>query len=238
MHIVRPLTVGPILGSVTENDARIFGRGDSALGSGILKITLGRIRYRRKGRGRYSTREFRFNRTFDFTGAITLLELQPAADYEYQVGFVDDPEAQALELDWSYVPVYSFRTAPNDTESSTTVLLGSCCYRGFDEDQRADKTFRRMNEIVKEHGADATILMGDQIYADSLGDGLACIKDTTRPRTIQDTYRVMALIARALEYSTCPNDGIEANLTISVHGNPDKTTVIAAGNAVPRAPFA
>lgn len=188
---VKALTVGPILGSVTGNNARVFGRGEyhqytrallqwwnSRLGK--KRHFFGVTRIRLLGEFNFQTpRIFRINPNFDMTGIAIFNNLLPEKDYEYQIGWVECYRKNLDNLekeifDWSNIPIYQFKTAAIDTYQSRSFVFGSCRYllRLFGSsffDDRGDKTFRSiLRQIDAGIATDALIMVGDQIYADDL----------------------------------------------------------------------
>ena len=133
---------GPILGAVTPDSARIFGRGSEK------KQYIGVARIRREGETEYSQeRSFRVQATFDFTGVAVFSELEDLSRYTYQMGWVEQQDGS------TYVDTQSFRTATaNRQQKRSFVLCGSCCYlltvaiRRFDPlDTKSTRVWIRMH---------------------------------------------------------------------------------------------
>lgn len=170
---VRPFSVGPIVGTATQNSVRILG----VLPGGTLKAgekrALGRIRWRREGDERWrGPVDFRLNGDFDSSGVVVLRNLRPDSRYQFQAGAVDDPDADDRELDWHAVKGGRFRTAPSDPAQPVSFLFGSCCYRFVDpehrvEDSRGDRIFSVMSENAGRTPTDFVLFGGDQVYADA-----------------------------------------------------------------------
>ena len=110
---VQPLTVGPILGAVTGQSARLLGRGDDAPEASILAgiwngfrtrilrqppsppYRLGVIRIRAiPGSSFQPPQFFKLDPTFDLTGIAVLGNLRPIQRYEYQMGWIVLPRNQ------------------------------------------------------------------------------------------------------------------------------------------------
>ena len=188
---VKALTVGPILGAVTGNNARVFGRGGHhKYTQGLLpwwnfrigkkSHSIGVARIRILGTSNFQPPiVFRINPNFDMTGVAIFNNLLSEKDYEYQIGWVEyyRKNWNSLEkeiLDWSNIPTYKFKTAATDSNQPRSFVFGSCRYllRLFGDslfDDRGDKTFRSiLQQIDAGKSTDALIMVGDQIYADDL----------------------------------------------------------------------
>ena len=181
-HQVRPFSVGPILGHVGTDCARIFARAFP--GNAIHeKPNLGRLRIRKSAGSPWASYAFRLNHNFDWSGLREIRGLDPSTTYQYQAGWVDT-EDESAELSWSGIERWSVRTASDSPDKPMSFLLGSCLYPYFvkdDEpgetegakwtaDSRFDKSFRAMVEQFSTGSkkADLMLLLGDQVYADPL----------------------------------------------------------------------
>ena len=115
--------VGPILGAVSPDSARLWGRGREPR-KGVLRRMFGAARFRKKGESTYSpAQHFKLNPNFDLTGVTVLHSLKADTDYEYEIGaFAADIEFEHLSgsngpqpnLVWKEAHQGSFRTASKD----------------------------------------------------------------------------------------------------------------------------
>ena len=234
---VKTLTVGPILGSVTGSNARIFGRGkyeqytqalfkcwnslfDKKLHYfGIAKIRAGgELNFQRP-------KIFRINPNFDMTGVVIFNNLLTEQDYEYQIGWVkcyrkNLENLEGERFDWSNVPTYKFKTAATDSDRNRSFILGSCRYllrilgsSLFDD--RGDKTFRSiLRQIDSGVATDGLIMVGDQIYADDLNFIAADQKIHQFFKRYQEAFSqpyIRKLMAQVPTYMTLDDHEIEDN---------------------------
>ena len=176
--------VGPILGAVSTESARLWGRGHGPRNGGLRRM-FGAARFRKKGRDFGPAQYFKLNPNFDLTGVTVLHPLTAQTDYEYQIGgfqadlefedltAFDDPRSES-ELDWRDAHGASFRTATSDPEVPRSFIFGSCRYLlrlfgGSWFDDRGDKVFRSiLAQIENGRPIDKLLMLGDQIYADDL----------------------------------------------------------------------
>ncbi len=171
--------VGPILGAVSPNSARLWGRGPERRSEGTLRRAFGAARVRQTGRPFGPTQYFKLSPVFDLTGVTVFQGLRPDTEYEYEIGtFFADAELDdlpaAVQPDWSDAHRSKFRTAARDRNAPRSFVFGSCRYLlrlfgGSFFDGRGDKTFRSINrQIAAGRRTDAVLMLGDQIYADDL----------------------------------------------------------------------
>lgn len=182
---ISELTLGPIVGYTTNKSARIFGRGNLKLNaesdSGYLKCH-GIARCRIAGETEFGMpMVFKMNPNFDFTGITEFENLEPGKKYEYEIGFFyleADTETinknnLLIDVDWTHCSSGEFTTCTADIEKDISLFFGSCRYllkvfggslAFFDE--RGDKTFRSMLNLIKKKPVDQLMMIGDQIYAD------------------------------------------------------------------------
>ena len=178
---VRELSVGPILGHTTNNQAKIFGRAELSINDqNQPRKTHGVIRFRAKGDSAFSNPiYFKMNPNFDLTGVIVLTGLSENTEYEYQVGwFYSEIDTNNIEvkksLNWNKCGSFYFKTASSDDSMSRSLVFGSCRYilrlfGGMWWDDRGDKTFKSvLKQIENGKSVDQLIMCGDQIYADDL----------------------------------------------------------------------
>ena len=176
---VQPFTVGPILGAVSTDTARVWGRGREVRVDGVLQRLFGVARIRSRKSNHYGQAQyFKLNPVFDLTGVTVFRNLQSDTVYEYEVGAIAaDAEFGALHSvnpGWSSAHRASFKTASHDKAAARSFVFGSCRYLlrlfgGTVFDSRGDKTFRSINkQIDAGRRIDQILMLGDQIYADDL----------------------------------------------------------------------
>ena len=219
---VQPVTVGPILGAVTPDAARIFGRGNEK------KQCVGVARIRREGETSYNeANSFQMSPNFDWTGVVVFPKLEEVTKYDYQIGWVEMSEQDGgtlpvvmSKLDWSKIDTHSFRTASANRQQKRSFVFGSCRYLlkvfGLNVfDNRGDKTFRSIGHQIDEGvETDALLMLGDQIYADDLNfispdSKLPQFFARYREHFTQDHLR--ALMSRVPTYMTLDDHEIEDN---------------------------
>ena len=234
---VKTLTVGPILGAVTGNNARVFGRGEyQKYTQGLLQWwnfrlgnkhhCFGVARIRLLGTSNFQPPiVFRINPNFDMTGVAIFNNLLPQKDYEYQMGWVEcyRKNWNSLEkeiLDWSNIPTYKFKTAATDSNQSRSFVFGSCRYLlrlfgGSLFDDRGDKTFKSiLQQIDAGKSTDALIMVGDQIYADDLNFIAPDQRIDEFFKRYQEAFSqpyIRELMARVPTYMTLDDHEIEDN---------------------------
>lgn len=175
---IQPLSVGPIVGETTPNQARIWGRGDTDVVNGMPRRCFGAIRVRAAGDAWLRPELFKMNPNFDLTGVAVLRRLQADQLYEYEIGyFLSETEPEDTRLnnaDWNSASSGSFTTGATDEEAPRSIVVGSCRYLlktflGDFYDNRGDKTFRSIvRQIDDGMRTDQMLMIGDQIYADDL----------------------------------------------------------------------
>lgn len=235
---VKPLTVGPILGVVTDKTARIFARGEYVASSNALhpswgmeshqlyQNAFGVARLRPVGESEFSAPQFfKLNPNQDMSGVVTLNTLKPETGYEYQIGWFEsesDPQPE-LDLDWSEAIEQTFKSGSNDPQRSRSFVYGACRYMQrlapgiWRYGEEGDKTFQEIVKQVEEGiETDAFLLVGDQIYADDCfgenADGdFAIDRYFSRYRmTFSQTY-VRELMGRVPTYMTLDDHDITDN---------------------------
>jgi len=220
--------VGPILGAVSPDSARLWGRGREAR-KGVLRRMFGAARFRKKGGSFGPAQHFKLNPNFDLTGVTVLHPLTPNTDYEYEIGaFAADIEFEHLTgpdgprptLMWKEAHQGSFRTASKDPKAQRSFVFGSCRYLlrlfgGSWFDDRGDKTFRSiLRQIEKGRRVDQILMLGDQIYADDLNflhadQGVDQYFKRYRDVFSQDHFA--KLVSRTPTYMTLDDHEIEDN---------------------------
>jgi len=220
-------TVGPIVGYVSGDQARLWLRGDFQKTPDGYRRCFGVVRLRIHGAPVFDKPKFaKLPPHFDMTGVCAFTHLQPETSYEYQAGwFFAETELTNLddtqELDWSGVQPWTFRTGSTDREKPRSYAFGSCRYLlrlfgGEFFDDRGDKAFRSILEQIdkKERQIDAVIMAGDQIYADDL-DFLspddAIDEYMKRYRTVFGQSNVRELMSRVPTYMILDDHEIEDN---------------------------
>lgn len=221
---VRPLTVGPIVGHTRTHSARIWGRGHfEQTEDGPLRC-FGALRFRQAGDSDYSPPQFfRLLPNFDMTGVLVLEGLDASTSYECQVGwFFRELEPESLDpgwnYDWSEANIASFRTASEGDDESRTFVFGSCRYLlrlfgGSWFDDRGDKAFRSiLEQIDGGKPIDLFLMVGDQIYADDLGNlspDQTADQFLRRYREVFTQPQIRALMSRVPTYMTLDDHEIE-----------------------------
>ncbi|MDJ0733018.1 MAG: alkaline phosphatase D family protein [Nostocaceae cyanobacterium] len=233
---VHSLTVGPILAAVTEKGARIFGRAgyqnhtNSWESFELLTKKkdeyVGVVRIRAVGTVDFGTPIiFQINPNFDMTGVAIINNLSPEQEYEYQIGWVNyswetRERIPQLNLNWSEIQTYKFKSAATNISQPRSFILGSCRYflrlfGGSWFDDRGDKTFRSiLQQIDSGTPTDALLMVGDQIYADDLNfvaPDKRIDEFFARYREVFSQPYIRELMARIPTYMTLDDHEIEDN---------------------------
>ena len=142
-----------VVGHVTSNSARIWGRGDADHPVMFLKAT---------GPDGESTEETVHLSADDcYTGIAQLDSLQPSTKYELEVGYgasLDAPQRRLARQG-------ALKTFPPEGEDRPcTFLLNSCNFHGWGPLRNNREADLRRAEIAE--GVDMVIHAGDQVYAD------------------------------------------------------------------------
>ncbi|MFJ2282486.1 alkaline phosphatase D family protein [Pseudomonas sp. NPDC087803] len=171
-------TVGPIIGHVTTDHARIFMRGDSQNNATVFAG----LRYRKLDSTQWSKGHFaRLNASRDLCQVFSLNDLDSHCEYEYQTGWfspmnpVHTVESIAeLPLQWPR-EIYRFRTRASAPALPRAYIVGSCRYLRMTAGvaslpQLGDRIFASINQLIEgaEPPISATLMTGDQIYVDGL----------------------------------------------------------------------
>ncbi len=224
--LLKPLTVGPIIGETTSSRVRIWGRGDTSIVDHGPRRCFGAIRFKEYGDEQYlKPRFFKMNPNFDMTGIAIVDRLEPDSYYEYQMGYfysdVELEDASAKDIDWDESNYSYFKTASDDDSQSRTFAIGSCRYLlstffGDFFDDRGDKTFRSINRQIDDEGVefDQLIMMGDQIYADDLNlinPSVTLAEFYKRYRDAFSQKHIRQLMSRTSTYMTLDDHEIENN---------------------------
>mmetsp|Transcript_10519 Transcript_10519/g.16138 ORF Transcript_10519/g.16138 Transcript_10519/m.16138 type:complete len:480 (-) Transcript_10519:104-1543(-) len=234
---VRPVTVGPILGAVAPDSARVWGRG------GEVERCLGvaRIRCRLDGdEAEYSDSRFvNMKPHFDWTGVFVFPKLLPLTKYEYQIGWIEpvitpegNLEVDMSALDWSGIKSHIFSTASDERQHLRSFVFGSCQYKlkfskGKYSDDRGDKIFKCIGQQFDAGmQTDALLMLGDQIFADGIEKNVDAYCDLYRDHFTEKNLG--ALMARLPTYMTMNDHEIEASWPETDNGKTRATTYPAA----------
>jgi len=88
MFEINKLTVGPIVGHVDINNARVWGRAIyQELSNGKPRRAFGIVRIKKEGGGYKSPQFFKMNPNFDMSGIAVFQGLEPDTTYTYQIGW-------------------------------------------------------------------------------------------------------------------------------------------------------
>jgi len=179
---VQSFQVGPILGHVTQTQARIFGK--TAITdipqkyqsrNRACKPLLGKVRIKAQDAVEWHTYTFRLNQDFDWSGVIVIENLTAQTHYIYQTGFIEEEKTPDWQLDWTLTPPFHFDSAPHTDASLIQFYFGSCRYPYLINEQQkisahfTDQCFEYMLEkhlASDKNTVDFQLLLGDQIYAD------------------------------------------------------------------------
>lgn len=171
INVVQPLTIGPMIGNVTESSFRLWGRG--------TKYSVGVVRVREaKNRAWEEPVTFKLKFLTDHTGTVELTRLygkalKPETTYKYQIGHVHNRfEKNMASIVWGEKhQVYTVRTFPKkDSNTNTRFILGSCRDQTIWSDKGED-TFGNINKLLKKEKetgltSQFIIQLGDQVYVD------------------------------------------------------------------------
>ncbi|MFJ2531947.1 MULTISPECIES: alkaline phosphatase D family protein [Pseudomonas] len=171
-------TIGPIVGHVTTNHARIFMRGDRHNNA----LVFSAIRYRASGAQQWSKGNFaRLSELRDMSQVFALNNLSTDTEYEYQAGWFSpmspvhtaDSVAE-LPLQWPR-EIYRLRTRSSKAMQPRAYIVGSCRYLRMTAGiaslpQLGDRIFASINQVIEgiQPPISAVLMTGDQIYVDDL----------------------------------------------------------------------
>ncbi|MHB2058281.1 alkaline phosphatase D family protein [Pseudomonas monsensis] len=171
-------TIGPIIGHVTTNHARIFIRGEHQNNATVFAA----IRYRAVDSQQWSSVTFaRLSELRDMSEVLTLNNLNADTEYEYQAMWFSpmnpvhtvDSVAE-LPLQWPRES-YRFRTRSAQSLQPRAYIIGSCRYLRMTAGiaslpQLGDRIFASINQLIEgaQPPVSATLMTGDQIYVDDL----------------------------------------------------------------------
>lgn len=171
-------TIGPIIGHVTTNHARIFIRGEHQNNATVFAA----VRYRAVDSQQWSSATFaRLSELRDMSEVLTLNNLNADTEYEYQAMWFSpmnpvhtvDSVAE-LPLQWPRES-YRFRTRSAQALQPRAYIIGSCRYLRMTAGiaslpQLGDRIFASINQLIEgaQPPVSATLMTGDQIYVDDL----------------------------------------------------------------------
>ena len=194
--VLRVPSVGPIVGHTTHESARVWIRGNESDESRTIGVAA---LYQGDQYVPGSAQYFRLRREYDRTGIVDFAGLAPNTSYHALTGSLSldtkDPqsavESEALyralppaeswqgqlqALDPAFATA-SFRTFPAGDSDAFSFVFGSCRYPGVLWQQKRvdlifDSIFSRMH--APKDGTDPRffLMVGDQIYADTLPKGV------------------------------------------------------------------
>lgn len=250
---LRSPALGPIVGHTTSSTVNIWIRGgdtDDNRTVGVAALFLGNTH--KKGQTKY----FRLKREYDRTGVVTFEDLKPNTSYTVKTGTLnletlnpdenleDDevfnqlPPAEGWLQQLNGLPIEAsaqFSTFSNKTENNLSFVFGSCRYPGLLWlKKKADKIFgsilqRIINPDVDEKIPKLFLMVGDQIYADTLpkdlGISVADTEEEFRERysSAFGAPNTRALLSRVPTYMILDDHEIEDNWTMGrLHSSPEK----------------
>jgi alkaline phosphatase D len=176
-NMLKP-TVGPIIGHTTTNHARILIRGEPQKN---LQVFAG-LRYRASNTAQWSNALFiKLDESRDLSDVFILNNLLEDTEYEFQTGWfcpmspVHTVDSVAeLPLQWPR-ELYRLRTRCNKPLQARAYILGSCRYLRLTAGVPilpllGDRIFTSINQLIEgaQPPISATVMSGDQIYADDL----------------------------------------------------------------------
>jgi alkaline phosphatase D len=176
-NMLKP-TIGPIIGHVTTNQARIFIRGEFQKD---LQVFAG-IRYRASDTQQWTRGIFaKLDESRDMSNVIALHNLLENTEYEYQTGWFSpmspvhtvDSVAE-LPLQWPR-ETHRFRTRSSKPLQPRAYIVGSCRYLRMTAGvavlpQLGDRIFASIRQLIEgiQPPISAMLMTGDQIYVDDL----------------------------------------------------------------------
>jgi alkaline phosphatase D len=142
-----------VVGHVTQNSARVWGRGDAENPVMFVKATA--------PDGKAIEETVSLSPTDGFTGVAQLESLQPSTHYGLEVSYGASAEARQRTLGREG----SLKTFPAPGEAQPcTFLLNSCNFHGWGPFRSNREADLRRAEVAQ--GVDLVIHAGDQVYAD------------------------------------------------------------------------
>ena len=170
-------TIGPIIGHVTTDHARLFIRGDRQDNATVFAG----IRYRPADTQQWSNGIFaKLSERRDMSEVFALNNLSSDTEYEFQAGWfspmnpvhTQDSVAE-LPLQWPR-EIYRLRTR-STAKHARAYIVGSCRYLRMTAGiaslpQLGDRIFASINQLIEgaQPPISATLMTGDQIYVDDM----------------------------------------------------------------------
>lgn len=170
-------TIGPIIGHVTTDHARLFIRGDRQDNATVFAG----IRYRLADTQQWSNGIFaKLSELRDMSEVFALNNLSSDTEYEFQAGWfspmnpvhTQDSVAE-LPLQWPR-EIYRLRTR-STAKHARAYIVGSCRYLRMTAGiaslpQLGDRIFASINQLIEgaQPPISATLMTGDQIYVDDM----------------------------------------------------------------------
>ena len=170
-------TIGPIIGHVTTDHARLFIRGDRQDNATVFAG----IRYRPADTQQWSNGIFaKLSERRNMSEVFALNNLSSDTEYEYQAGWfspmnpvhTQDSVAE-LPLQWPR-EIYRLRTR-STAKHARAYIVGSCRYLRMTAGiaslpQLGDRIFASINQLIEgaQPPISATLMTGDQIYVDDM----------------------------------------------------------------------
>ncbi|MBK5509928.1 alkaline phosphatase D family protein [Pseudomonas sp. TH15] len=171
-------TIGPLVGHITTDHARLFIRGEIQKD---LQVFAG-VRYRISGSPHWIKSVFaKLSESRDMSAVITLNHLREDTEYEYQTGWfcpmspVHTVDSVAeLPLQWPR-EIYRLRTRCNQPLQARAYIIGSCRYLRLTAGiavlpQLGDRIFASISQLIegRQPPVSALLMTGDQVYLDDL----------------------------------------------------------------------
>ena len=206
--MLRPPSLGPIVGHTTSDSVRLWMRGADQEGRSIGLVALfdqagkaipGKLAY------------FRLRREYDRTGVIDLGALKADTLYHARMASltIDSVDADITLADaevFSKLPkpqvwldelcklsdeqsLATFRTRRQATATTLSFIFGSCRYPGlFFSTKKADRIFGAIfNQFQSDASLKFLLMVGDQIYADKLNRSIPLARADS-PSEFHDRY--------------------------------------------------
>lgn len=159
--------IGPMTGAVTQKSAHIWAQIEKAPRQETAEVW---IEYRAKaghvanGRSTQSSARVPASAENHWTAKWVLDQLEPGADYEYQVKWKSPSARGASEISvFKTESLWQYRSDP----PSIRLIAGSCAYTNDPAADRPGQPYGRSSRIYRSMAArqpDLTLWMGDNIY--------------------------------------------------------------------------
>lgn len=223
---VQKLTCGPVVKGVEEdygkNFIRLWGRAhnDHLLGHTFLVTRIKKV-IEEDYSDPIILEVFRKN---DFTGLISIDNLEEDTNYEYMMGYVNFKTVKSgmIELNWENANTGKFKTDSTNLEQSNnlTFVFGSCRRYSkvgplvlFGTGESADIIYGS----ILAHPIDFFMSIGDQVYHDPLGNIIGRARSLRRMRkryrTVRNYPQIKSLMANTTTYEICDDHDCHCNNT-------------------------